>query len=57
MAVRAVTFAPHDCDSFVEDIKARVAAYFQASGQDIKANAEMVTKTVIMVSALVCRTC
>src|SRR2546430_17580491 len=53
MAVRAVTFASHDCDSFVEDVKTKVAAYFESNKLDIKANASMVVKTVIMVGALV----
>lgn len=53
MAVRAVTFAAHDCDRFVEEVKFKVASYFEDNHLDIKANAGMVVKTIVMVSALV----
>src|SRR5262249_39371705 len=53
MAVRAVTFASHDCDRFVEDVKSRVSDYFTSRGIGMKANAEMVVKTVILVTGMV----
>jgi linoleoyl-CoA desaturase len=53
MAVHAVTFARHDCDRFVEEVKARVSAYFEVRGLDTKANAAMVAKTAILVAGLV----
>src|SRR5262245_26289540 len=52
MAVRAVTFAAHDCDSFVEEVKGRAAAYFAERQLSIKGNAAMVTKTVLMLGGL-----
>ena len=52
MAVRAVTFAAHDCDRFVEEVKSRVAAYFDERKLSIKGNAAMVTKTVLMLAGL-----
>jgi len=52
MAVRAVTFASHDCDRFVEEVKARVAAYFAERRLSPKANAAMVAKTVVLLGTL-----
>ena len=52
MAVRAVTFQPHDCDAFVDEVKSRVAAYFAERRLSIKGNAEMVIKTIVIVSGL-----
>jgi linoleoyl-CoA desaturase len=51
MAVRAVTFASHDCDAFVSDVKTRVAEYFESRHLSIKANAAMVVKTVVLLAA------
>lgn len=53
MAVRAVTFASHDCDRFVDEVKSRVAEYFDTRKLSNKANAAMVVKTVIMLSGMV----
>lgn len=53
MAVRAVTFASHDCDRFVEEVKAKVNAYFADTGLSQKANGSMILKTVIMLSGMV----
>ena len=53
MAVRAVTFASHDCDAFVEEVKERAAQYFADRGISNKGNAGMVVKTIIMVSGMV----
>jgi len=53
MAVRAVTFASHDCDAFVEEVKSRAAKYFDERGLSNKGNAGMVLKTIIMVSGMV----
>ena len=53
MAVRAVTFASHDCDAFVDEVKAKVGTYFEQNGIDPKANLAMVIKTIVMVSGLV----
>lgn len=51
MAVRTVTFAPHDGDRFVEDVKQGMAAYFQSTGLSKNANTAMVMKTVILMAA------
>jgi linoleoyl-CoA desaturase len=53
MAAGAVTFASHDCDHFVEEVKEEVASYFRDRGLDRKANAAMVWKTAIMLVGLV----
>src|SRR3954465_2205249 len=53
MAVRAVTFASHDCDRFVEDVKTKVADYFQTNKLDTKAGPSMILKTIVMVSGMV----
>lgn len=53
MAARAVTFASHDCDRFVDDIKTKVAAHFESTGLGIKAGWTMILKTIIMVSGMV----
>jgi linoleoyl-CoA desaturase len=53
MAARAVTFASHDCDRFAEEMKAKVAVYFEARGLGRKANPAMALKTVLMVVGLV----
>jgi linoleoyl-CoA desaturase len=53
MAVRAVTFASHDCDRFVEDVKSKVADYFQTNKLDTKAGPSMILKTIVMVSGMV----
>src|SRR5437867_7215716 len=50
MAVRTVTFASHDCDTFVAELKAKVAAYFDTRRISTKANAVMVVRTVVMLS-------
>jgi len=52
MAVRAVTFASHDCDAFVDEVKSRAAAYFSERNLSIKGNAAMVIKSIVLVSAL-----
>ena len=51
MAIRAVTFASHDCDEFVAEIKAKVAEYFERTGLSQKANAAMKVKTVALFAA------
>jgi linoleoyl-CoA desaturase len=51
MAIRAVTFASHDCDAFVEEVKSKVASYFETNHLSIKANTAMVVKTVILFAA------
>ena len=51
MAVRTVTFASHDCDAFVEELKAKVDAYFASRHLSVKANAGMVIKTVVLLAA------
>ncbi len=48
MAMRTVTFAPHDGDQFVEEVKRRVADHFAQRGLSIKATPGMVAKTVIL---------
>ena len=53
MATRAVTFAGRDYEQFVEELKARVTAFFVTNGISPKANAAMVVKTVVMMAALV----
>jgi len=52
MAVRAVTFQPRDCDAFVEEVKSRAAQYFEERQLSVKANAALVVKTIVIVSAL-----
>jgi linoleoyl-CoA desaturase len=51
MAVRTVTFAPHDGDQFVEDVKQGMAAYFKSTGLSKNANTAMVMKTIILMAA------
>lgn len=53
MSVRMVTFSNRDSEQFVAELKAKVAQFFEATGRSQKANARMVLKTIILVSALV----
>ncbi|MBI4421450.1 MAG: acyl-CoA desaturase [Gemmatimonadetes bacterium] len=52
MATRVVTFTRREYELFVEELKARVAAFFEANGLSTKANAAMVVKTFVMMAAL-----
>ncbi|MEK7315756.1 MAG: acyl-CoA desaturase [Candidatus Eisenbacteria bacterium] len=47
-ATSRVIFAPGDPAGFGEDVKRRVAAYFESSGISTKANASMVIKTIVL---------
>ena len=53
MAVARIKFARRDPTRFVEESKARVAAYFGETGLSQKANAGMVIKTVIILATAV----
>ncbi len=53
MATHCVTFPAAAGERFIEDVKTRVGAYFATGGLSQKANAEMVTKTVVLLSAFV----
>lgn len=51
MATRHVTFPTGTAERFVEDVKSRVAAYFESRRISTKANAAMVAKTVVLALA------
>ncbi|HWO87884.1 MAG TPA: acyl-CoA desaturase [Gemmatimonadales bacterium] len=53
MAVRTVTFASRECEAFVREVKQRHDEYFRNLGISNKANAAMVTKTVVLIAAMV----
>lgn len=48
--VRTVTFAQGKAQGFIKEMKSRVHAYFEETGLSQKANAQMVLKTVVMIS-------
>ncbi len=48
--LRTVTFARGQAQSFIKEMKSRVHAYFEEGGISQKANAQMVLKTVVMIS-------
>ena len=48
--LRKVTFAQGEAQSFIKEMKSRVHAYFEEAGISQKANAQMVLKTVVMIS-------
>ena len=48
--LRTVTFARGEAQSFIKAMKSRVHAYFEEAGISQKANAQMVLKTVVMIS-------
>jgi len=47
-----VSFTSRDCEQFVSELKAKVNAFFEEAGKSQKANARMVVKTIVMLSAL-----
>lgn len=51
MALRTVTFAPHDGDRFVEDVKQGMTDYFRTTGKSKNASPGMVIKTIVLMSA------
>ncbi len=51
--LRTVTFAQGQAQSFIKEMKSRVHAYFEEAGISQKANAQMVLKTVVMISMVV----
>jgi linoleoyl-CoA desaturase len=53
MAVTRIRFAKRDATRFVEESKARVAAYFEETGKSQKANAGMVIKTIVILSVAI----
>lgn len=53
MASRMVTFNVREPEQFIEEMKLRVAAFFEERGMSPKANAGMVVKTVVLLTALV----
>ncbi len=53
MASRLVTFATRDYEQFVDELKTKVAQFFEANRLSPKANAGMVIKTIVMLTALV----
>lgn len=53
MTTAKLTFACQDCESFSEEVKARVAEYFSSRGLSPKANAVMVAKTAIILGTFV----
>ncbi len=48
--LRTVTFAQGQAQSFIKEMKSRVHAYFEEAGISQKANAQMVLKTLVMIS-------
>lgn len=48
MATAKVRFSNKNASAFVADVRAQVAAYFEASGRSTKADARMVLKTVVL---------
>jgi len=53
MSARVVTFSNRDAEQFVNELKTKVTEFFQSTGKSQKANAGMVIKTIVLVSALV----
>ena len=53
MASRMVTFSVREPEQFIEELKARVAAFFEEHGISPRANARMVVKTIVLFAALV----
>jgi len=53
LAETTVTFNVREPEQFIAELKARVAAFFEERGISPKANARMVIKTVVLLSALV----
>ncbi len=53
MATRCVTFPASAGERFVDEVKARVAAYFEERRLSTKANGAMVTKSVVLLGTLV----
>ena len=51
MSTTKIRFAKPVGMPFIEDVKARVGTYFEATGRSTKANARMVWKTVVLLTA------
>lgn len=53
MAGRMVSFSNRDAEQFVAELKTKVNHFFETTGRSQKANARMVIKTIVMLSALI----